>query len=241
MMHDGAIVVVRNIGATACTLPALPTLPMRDANGHVVATSAPAGSRFMHPGPVVLPIELGVGEIAASTIRWIDGDVFGDGSGRRAIATTLALDIDGAIVSAPLAATIWGRANTAITFDETRLSTQLPLLGPRTKPVAGTYVGEGPAGSTYVDANGQPARRLVLRNGRGEGLSFTFDGIGGAAPNIGSIAGPLAMHGDRTTFHDRSRDCNLAFAFFDEELTVNQTGSCGFGNGVSATGQYRVK
>jgi len=64
-------------------------------------------------------------------------------------------------------------------------------------------------------------------------------GLGGSAPSTGSIAGPLVVHGGRATFADTGSDCKLVISFYGAQLTVVQAGSCGFGNGVTANGQYR--
>ncbi len=239
MSNDGAIVVVRNVGNATCSISALPTLTLRDARGRNVATGVPTGARFMHPGPVVLPITLDAGETAAATLRWISGNVF-DASARHATSARLALMLDDAATTAPLIATVWAHSGVAITFDEGHLTKALPPLDDASIAMAGTYVGEGPDGSTYVDALGHPARKLIIRKEADGRAAFTFDGIGGQAPNLGSIAGPLVVQGERATFHDPTRDCDLTFAFYGVQLTVVQTGACGFGNAVSARGQYRA-
>ncbi len=239
MSHDGAIAVVRNVGTTACALPALLSLALLDAGGVVVASGVPPGARFMHPGPVVFPIVLAPGEIAAAKLRWIIGNVFGQAAARNVTSASLALAIGGSSVKAPLAATLWGRGGAPVTFGEDRFTTALPPLGTPSKPAAGTFVGEGPAESTYVYPHGQPARRLVVHDRADGTLVFSFEGLGGSAPSTGSIAGPLVVHGSRATFQKTASDCKLAISFYGSQLAVVQRGRCGFGNGVTATGQYR--
>lgn len=239
MSHDGAIAVVRNVGATACALPALPSLALLEAGGTAVASGVPPAARFLHPGPVVFPIELDPGEIAAAKLRWIVGNVFGQARAQSVTSASLALAIGGGSVTAPLAATVWARSGGPVTFDEDRFTTALPPLGTPSKAAAGTFVGEGPAESTYVYPHNQPARRLVVRDRPNGTLGFSFVGLGGSAPSTGSIAGPLAVHGSRATFQETASDCELAISFYGSQLAIVQTGSCGFGNGVTATGQYR--
>lgn len=164
MSHDGAIAVVRNVGATACALPALPSLALLEAGGTAVASGVPPAAPFLHPGPVVFPIELDPGEIAAAKLRWIVGNVFGQARAQSVTSASLALAIGGGSVTAPLAATVWARSGGPVTFDEDRFTTALPPLGTPSKAAAGTFVGEGPAESTYVYPHNQPARRLVVRD-----------------------------------------------------------------------------
>lgn len=238
MSHDGAIVVVRNVGARRCTMPALPELVMLDAGGAVVARARPPQARGMHPGPYVPPIVLEPGAIAASTLRWLAGNALGEPA-RSVRASAVALPIGGGRVEAPLSATVWTRGTEPSVFGMERLQTALPPLGPPTSPSPGTFVGVGAAGATYVDAAGAPARTLVIRPRSAGSLAFRFDGIAGAAPNLGSISGILLVHGERAEFRDPRRDCALVVSFYAEQLTVRQSGACGFGNGVTTQGQYR--
>ena len=67
--HDGTIALIRNVGTAACELSALPKLSMLDSNRVVIAAGEPPSARFMHPGPVVMPIELAPGELAATKLR----------------------------------------------------------------------------------------------------------------------------------------------------------------------------
>ncbi len=174
MSQDGALAVVRNVGGAACALPALPSLAMLDARGTIVASGVPPGARFMHPGPVVFPIELAPGAIAASKLDWIVGNVFGQDPARKVTSASLGLAIGGGSVTAPFAATVWGRDGAPVTFGEDRFTTALPPLGTPSKAAAGTFVGEGPAASTYLYPPDQPARRLVVRERPDGTLGFSF-------------------------------------------------------------------
>lgn len=236
MSHDGAIVVLRNVGATICEISVLPDLSMRDARGGVLAHGVPSGARFLHPGPVAFPIALAPGEIAAATIRWTDGNVFGSTSARRIVAASLALTLGRDTLATPLLATVWGRQ--AVTFDQERFTTALPPLGPPSQAVVGTFLGEGPAGSTYLFGRDQPARRLLLTHAPGGALRFSFDGVG-AALSTGSIQGSLTLRDARAVYDDARNDCDLSLSFFYPQLVVTQRGTCGFGNGVTAAGHYQ--
>jgi len=158
----GGIAIVRNVGATACTIPGGSAFEMRDGSGVGVASSAPTGARFMHHGPFVAPVELAPGAVAASQLRWIAANVFGSLPARSVSATSLALAMPGGgSVSVPLTATVWGRSSQPVAFTADRLTTALPELGPAAVSAPGTYVGEGPDGSTYLEG-GTPVRELVL-------------------------------------------------------------------------------
>uniref|UniRef100_A0A7V4XT75 DUF4232 domain-containing protein n=1 Tax=Acidobacterium capsulatum TaxID=33075 RepID=A0A7V4XT75_9BACT len=83
MSHSGTLLVLRNLGPRACTVPALPTLCFEDAQHHPldVARQVPVG---MHPGPVMLPVVVPPGAELTAKLRWVDGDVFGNGGGSSA-------------------------------------------------------------------------------------------------------------------------------------------------------------
>jgi hypothetical protein len=92
MSHSGTLLVLRNLGPKACTVPALPTLRFEDAHHHPldVARQAPVG---MHPGPVMLPVVVPSGAELTAKLRWVDGDVFGDSSGSGSSASPAYLQV----------------------------------------------------------------------------------------------------------------------------------------------------
>lgn len=75
MSHSGALLVLRNLGPLPCRLPGLPRLAFLDAAGHPlpIARIVP---RFMHPGPVILPVGLAVGAEATAPLRWVSSPVY---------------------------------------------------------------------------------------------------------------------------------------------------------------------
>jgi len=232
-VEPGAVVVFYTDGLVACARArdvAAAERALADAHG------VPSGARFLHPGPVAFPIALAPGEIAAATIRWTDGNVFGSTSARRIVAASLALTLGRDTLATPLLATVWGRQ--AVTFDQERFTTALPPLGPPSQAVVGTFLGEGPAGSTYLFGRDQPARRLLLTHAPGGALRFSFDGVG-AALSTGSIQGSLTLRDARAVYDDARNDCDLSLSFFYPQLVVTQRGTCGFGNGVTAAGHYQ--
>lgn len=77
MSHSGTLAVLRNIGPAACRITPLPRLTFSDAAGkNLGATATIAGARFMHPGPVVLPIIVAPGAEITATLRWVSGEVY---------------------------------------------------------------------------------------------------------------------------------------------------------------------
>lgn len=235
MSHDGGIAVVRNVGATACTIPRVPTLELRDTSGAAVASSTSTGARFMHPGPFVPPLKIAPGAVAASQLRWIVGNVYGNDAARSVTSTTLALVVPGGTIAISLKATVWGRVSQPIAFSADRFATALPEVGSAAVSTGGTYVGEGPGGSTYLVGD-VPARRLVVAPVTGRILHFTYSALGGGA---GSISGTALIRDTSATYSNPAIDCKLAFAFYGPRLTVDETGSCGLGNRGNASGQYR--
>ena len=127
MSHAGGYAVVRNVGETACSLPALAPLSMRARDGAPAATGEAPSARFMHPGPVVLPVDLGPGEIAATPLRWVNGNVYG-GDATHVETRSLALAVGSQTISAPLRLALWGPATGPITFERRRFTTALPAL-----------------------------------------------------------------------------------------------------------------
>lgn len=126
MSHSGTLLVLRNLGPMACTVPALPTLRFEDAHHHPldVTRKAPVG---MHPGPVMLPVVVPPNAELTSRLLWVDGDVFGDssGSGSSASPEYLRVSLRGP-VSAP--------ANSDKNARSLRTAFHGTMYGPKGKP-----------------------------------------------------------------------------------------------------------
>lgn len=76
MSHSGALLVVRNLGTTVCSVPARPELGFLDAKRQPLGVSRqqPPG---MHPGPVIPPVAVPPGAELTSEARWVSSDAFG--------------------------------------------------------------------------------------------------------------------------------------------------------------------
>lgn len=75
MSHSGTLLVLRNLGPNACSVPAKPKVEFEDGKQRSLGVTAqtPIG---MHPGPVMLPIAIPVGAEVTSELRWVSGDVY---------------------------------------------------------------------------------------------------------------------------------------------------------------------
>lgn len=74
MSQSGTSLVLLNSGPTACALPAMPLLTFSHSGQK--NSAAQRGVSGMHPGPVLLPRSLGVGQRARIVLRWFANDVF---------------------------------------------------------------------------------------------------------------------------------------------------------------------
>ncbi|CAM3481317.1 DUF4232 domain-containing protein [Bordetella flabilis] len=76
MSHSGTLLVLRNRGPVACTVPARPELTFLDGGGRPVLVS-PRTAPGMHPGPVLLPVTVPAGAELTSVARWVSSDAYG--------------------------------------------------------------------------------------------------------------------------------------------------------------------
>jgi hypothetical protein len=118
MSHSGTLLVLRNLGPQACSVPAQPTLGFEDAQHHLLQVSLqkPAG---MHPGPVILPVAIPVGAEVTSQMRWVSGDVYDGHNCVSPAIVTIALGTD--ILSVPFNGTLCGPAGPPPTYTMTPL------------------------------------------------------------------------------------------------------------------------
>jgi hypothetical protein len=75
MSHDGALIVIRNTSAHACSVPRRPTLTFLDAAGTDLK-SALETPRGMHPGPALTPLTIQPGAAVSGETRWVSGEVY---------------------------------------------------------------------------------------------------------------------------------------------------------------------
>lgn len=105
--HGGALMVVRNVGARPCRVPALPPIAFAGPDG------APLPVRFrpppgMHPGPAVPPVEIAPGADVTAELRWAPGEA--SPGGRCYGTATVRVSFGAAVLGAPFARRFCGPA-----------------------------------------------------------------------------------------------------------------------------------
>ena len=123
MSHSGTLLVVRNLGPVACTVPARPELTFLDG---VKQGSKPLplkleipGSRFMHPGPVMLPVVIAPQAEVTSKLRWVSGEVY-----EQSVCYTpaaIAIAFRGESQQTPLTSRMCGDRTKGVTYEQTPL------------------------------------------------------------------------------------------------------------------------
>lgn len=91
MSHSGTMLILRNTGKASCTMPARPLVQFTDNDRKPldIVMQTPVG---MHPGPVLLPIEIAAGASVTSDLRWVSGNVYDHGHCEAPAFITLVLD-----------------------------------------------------------------------------------------------------------------------------------------------------
>lgn len=124
MSHDGTLLVVRNIGVSACRVPALPELRFEDA-AHRALSIVRQVPKGMHPGPALLPVGIAPGAEATAELRWVSGDVY---DGHHCVTTATAIvQIGTDTYQQAFSGQFCSAANTPATFTQTWLKTDAHL------------------------------------------------------------------------------------------------------------------
>lgn len=76
MSHSGTLLVLRNLGPHACTIPARPVIAFQDASHHTLPATLQT-PRGMHPGPVLVPVVIPAQAEVTSRMRWVSSDAYG--------------------------------------------------------------------------------------------------------------------------------------------------------------------
>jgi hypothetical protein len=120
MSQSGTLLVIRNIGPSACSVPGLPRLTLLDAHGKAlpITRKAPIG---MHPGPVVLPVGIAPGAEVTAKLHWVSGPVYD--RNRCYDVKGVSVTIGGTAIRTNLSAHICGNAASGVTFGQ-------PILQP---------------------------------------------------------------------------------------------------------------
>ena len=133
MSQSGTLLVVRNISANACRVPALPMLHFEDAAHHLlsIVRQAPKG---MHPGPVVLPVSIAPGAEATAELHWVSGDVYG---GHICVSpTTAVVQVGADTYRQPFSNRFCSAVNAPATFTQTWLKADAAVTPSDGRPAA---------------------------------------------------------------------------------------------------------
>lgn len=121
MSHSGTMLVLRNTGKSACTIPPLPLPRLTDANRQPLDIEARDGQDQPQPPAAVL---LASGASATSDLRWVSGDVYDNGHCESPAFVTLALGDQS--VSATFTGHLCGAGGQPSTFTMTPFQLRAP-------------------------------------------------------------------------------------------------------------------
>ncbi len=121
MSHAGTLLVLRNLSPTACRVPQRPEITFLDKDNKPLPVKLEiTGARFMHPGPVLVPVVVAADAEVTSKLRWVSGEVYENSTcvSPAAISVTLA---DGK-QQAALAGQLCGDKTKGIPFEASPLA-----------------------------------------------------------------------------------------------------------------------
>jgi hypothetical protein len=122
MSHSGTLLVLRNLGPQACSVPAQPLLAFEDAQHHPLRVSlqTPAGL-------VILPVAIPAGAEVTSQMRWVSGDVY---DGHNCVSPAfVTIPLGAGTLSVPFNGTLCGPAGPPPTYTMTALQRD-PVYAP---------------------------------------------------------------------------------------------------------------
>jgi hypothetical protein len=123
MSHSGTLLVLRNLGSQACSVPARPEISFLD-NGHNALPVSLGQTPGMHPGPVILPVVVPPGAELTSEARWVSSDAYG--ANNCVSPEFIALAIGPRTLVAPLSTHICGPAGQHPSYTVTLLRRDPP-------------------------------------------------------------------------------------------------------------------
>lgn len=120
MSHSGTLLVLRNLSPAACRVPQRPELTfVGKDNKPLRVTLEIAGAKFMHPGPVLVPVVVAPDAEVTSKLRWVDGEVYDNSVCADPVA--LVVTLQGETQQTPLTAHICGDKAKGVTYSATPL------------------------------------------------------------------------------------------------------------------------
>ena len=121
MSHSGTLLVLRNLGtAVACRVELRPEIGFVDGAKPLPITLEIPGARFMHPGPVMMPVVIPPGAEVTSKLRWVSGEVYENSV--CFTPTAITVTIQGQVQQSGLAAHLCGDKAKGVTFEATPLA-----------------------------------------------------------------------------------------------------------------------
>ncbi|WP_166669739.1 MliC family protein [Rhodanobacter sp. TND4FH1] len=158
MSHSGTMLIVRNNGATSCTIPALPVPRFVDANGQSLEIVAHAAIPAV---PELPPLVLAPGASVESEMRWISGNVY-DG-GHCESPAQIALPLATEKISSAFTGHLCGAAGSASTYT---LKPFRPMPPPVATAPAETVIYTCDDGRSIEVAYPHPDTALLTLDGR---------------------------------------------------------------------------
>jgi len=119
MSQSGTLLVLRNLSPSACRVPARPEIGFVDGSPLPITLEIP-GARFMHPGPMMVPVVIAPGAEVTSKLHWVSGEVFDNNLCFN--PTAIAVTLQGEVQRSSLAAHICGDKSKGVTFQATPLA-----------------------------------------------------------------------------------------------------------------------
>lgn len=121
MSHSGTLLVLRNLSLTPCRVPQRPHITFVDKDNKALPmTLNIPGSKFMHPGPVLVPVVVAPDAEVTAKLRWVSGEVYDQSV--CADPLTMVVELEGRTQQTPLAAHICGEQAKGVTFSATPLA-----------------------------------------------------------------------------------------------------------------------
>ncbi|MGI4756418.1 MAG: DUF4232 domain-containing protein [Janthinobacterium lividum] len=119
MSQAGTLLVLRNLSPAACRVPQRPEITFLQGTSVLDIKQEISGAKFMHPGPVLVPVVIVPEAEVTSKLRWVSGEVFD-----KSICVTpsaIAVAIGNSKQQVAVAAHICGDRAKGITFQATPL------------------------------------------------------------------------------------------------------------------------
>lgn len=123
MSQDGTLLVLRNIGPKPCRVDQRPPISFLNGTEVLPIKLEIQGAKYMHPGPVLVPVIVVPGAEVTSTLHWVAGPVYEQN--QCFTPTALAVAIGGVQQRTDFGMQICGDQSKGVTFNATPLAPDL--------------------------------------------------------------------------------------------------------------------